>query len=625
LVTPLFQYIPDRESEFLSLFPHRFDYIFAEHPQPGDSPHWQTESRYPLGDRQIEQGTYLFGVRFSRQTNYCLLDIDAESIYHPKTDPLAISRIQSALEPLGLVAFVPCTSSYSGGLHLYFPFQQAQNSWDIATAVSTALENSGFKIFPGQLEIFPNPKPYVVNGHPTLFNAHRLPMQLGSYLLNDEFQTIWSSQDHFVQCWKFVQQRNDLDAIYLKQLIKQSKRKNYRVSGKADKFLNDLNTEIETGWTGYGQTNYLLGRITMRCYIFHHLLFGGEPLEGQALADEIVAIARSLPGYTEWCRHQHEIEKKAIEWSRCIENSHYFHYGYAKGKFKAASSDDTNGNVGSETLETFVSWNQKQSDDARERIRQAIATLLENDALPSATTARFKALTACGIGGTSLYRHRDLWHPQYLVPDVVPDVVLDVVPDVVINPEFSSGFQVDTQSLPSDAQSSFQPVEIALVENPVENPVEFSLEFFRQSLTSLIEQKEDCALGASSFYCSTSLLSQTGSNLIAEIDQSDRPTIFEMLGSNFVSDYFGDHLGDHSGDHLRDPVSDRNLVSLEDFRTLIQTTADGVKTSLECSAMEIERVKQERYQLVHQERMQSFLESGDPILMQEARSQVELK
>lgn len=403
-----FQSIQETNDAFLQLFPHRYDYIWSEHPDPGRKVEWQTETRHPLNDRLIQQGGYLYGVRFGAQTQYCLIDIDAGSPYHPNRDPFAISRITGALEPLGLVESIICTSSYSGGLHLYFPFPKAQSSWQLAIAVATLLENIGFKLIPGQLEVFPNPKPYTPGEKPNLFNAHRLPLQIGSYLLNDEFQPIWSTQQTFVDRWQFAQRRNDLDTKTLKLILKQAKRRIYRISGKAEKFVNDLNTEIELGWTGSGQTNRLLGRITMRSYIFHHILSGGQPLEGAALIEEIVETAKSLPGYREWCRHQHEIEHRAEEWARCIESSHYFHYGDERGKFKAKS----------EELEAAIcqapSWNQQQSQSARDRIRSAIANLLEKGTLPANATARFKALIQYKIGGGSLYRHRDLWHPNFL-------------------------------------------------------------------------------------------------------------------------------------------------------------------------------------------------------------------
>jgi len=330
-----FQYIQEGDNAFLALFPHRFDYIYAHHANPGDTPDWLTESRHPLSDRLIQQGGYLYGVRFGSETQYALLDIDLNSRYHPNQDPHAIGRIIDALEPLGLVTSVNCTSSYSGGLHLYLPFSDHQSSWKLAIALSCLLENAGFKLLPGQLEVFPNPKPYIVEGAPSLFNAHRLPLQAGSYLLNSAFETIRSSPEQFVEQWHWAQRKNCLDEKILRRIIQQAKRRCFRISGKADKFINDLNTEIEPGWTDFGQTNYLLGRITMREYIFHHILEGGTPLEGEKLVEEIVNTAQALPGYDQYCRHRYELDHRVEEWVRCIEKSHYFRYGDTKGRFKS--------------------------------------------------------------------------------------------------------------------------------------------------------------------------------------------------------------------------------------------------------------------------------------------------
>jgi hypothetical protein len=310
---------------------------------------------------------------------------------------------------LGLVSHLTCTSSYSGGFHLYFPLSSPQSSWELAVAVTALLESTGLKLSAGQLELFPDPKPYRVEGTASLFNAHRLPMQAGSYLVNSDFQPVWSSPERFVEQWQLASDQNLLDRLAIKRIIKQVKRCCYQISGKADKFVNDLNAEIEPGWTGKGQTNYLLGRITMRAYIFNHILTNSPPLEGQALISEIVRTAKSLPGYEIWCQHQHEIEHRATEWANCIENSHYFHYGDQKGRYK--------GKLEPSDLEPAASglpsWNQQQSDAARERIKLAVAQLLDMGTLPVRPTARFKALVQSGVGGGSLYRHRDLWHPDY--------------------------------------------------------------------------------------------------------------------------------------------------------------------------------------------------------------------
>ncbi|MEP0919567.1 hypothetical protein NC981_22320 [Leptolyngbya sp. DQ-M1] len=510
--------------EFLALFPHRYDYIWAELPCVGAEVNWQTESRHPLGDRLIRQGGYLYGVRFGAETQYCLIDIDAGSPYHPKRDPFAIGRIAAALEPLGLVESIVCTSSYSGGLHLYFPFPQAHSSWQLAIAVATLLENSGFKIVPGQLETFPNPKPYVANGTPSLFNAHRLPLQVGSYLLNAEFQPIWSTQQTFVEYWHFAQRRNSLDTQLLKRILKQAKRRLFRVSGKAEKFINDLNAEIELGWTDYGQTNRLLGRITMRAYIFHHVLSGGQPLVGSALVEEIVETAKSLPGYEEFCRHQHEINHRAEEWARCIQSSHYFHYGDQKGKFKAKSEELES------AIDQAPSWNQQQSESARDRIRSAIADLLEKGILPSQSTQRFKALLQYRIGGGSLYRHRDLWHPQFLMSDSLGN--LQQLEPEKSSQNITSLLQGEGGNSVSSNDSSDSELQVCATTggnssvnqgscpNPVSNNIEDSLEAQAQQ-----EACEEAIQLAIEHQLQSSLSSQTGAEQMQRYLNSGDPIL----------------------------------------------------------------------------------------------------
>lgn len=559
--TTRFESVREWGDAFLSLFPHRFDYIFAPHANPGETPAWQTESRHPLSDRLIQQGAFLYGVRFGAETNYCLLDIDIGSCYHPKHDPLAISRIAAALEPLGLVSYVACTSSYSGGLHLYFPFQNVQSSWQLAIALACLLENTGFKLKPGQLEIFPNPKPYALGGNLSLFNAHRLPLQSGSYLLNEAWEPIWSDTQSFVNQWKLAQKRNDIDTQALKQIIKQAKRKHFGISGKAEKFINDLNAEIEVGWTGYGQTNRLLGRITMRAYIFHHLLSGGEPLQGDALIHEIVEIAQSLPGYHEWCRHQHEIEQRAEEWARCVENSHYFHFGSQSQKPKPEERDPEL----TAAIDQAPSWNQRQSAATRDRIRRAIADLLEQGTLPAKATARFQALLQYGIGGASLYRHRDLWHPHHL----------RTLSDVASSVGHSSVDHSSVDHLP--------------VENPPNPPILHR------------DGRLDCAEGASNRLNSTNLLAtEDGDNLQGK-GFSDRPTPQPVIKDSDVA-----------------PAPQTGVPFIRQVLFQIKATQRVVQDSFRSAQ---EQQQQNQFQRAKQQqlaRMQQYLNSGDPILVAEA-------
>lgn len=406
-----FKFVPDLEDEFLKLFPHRWDYLWADHTPPGTRVEWHTESRFPLGERLIQQGSHLFGVRFAQNTAYFLLDIDKDSPYHPtRGDRFATGRILEALEILGITDHVAVSSSYSQGIHLYFPLPEALPSWEIAATVSQCLKNKGFLIQDGILEIFPNNRNWDdASSQYALFKGHRLPLQQGSYLLNDFWEIEWGGSENFCSRWKFCQQRNKINEVAYHRLLNETTR-NPKMGFKAQKFLNDLNTEIEPGWTSHGQTNYLLGRIALRSYIFGHKLKGEkEPLTGERLIMDIVNVATNLPGYSEWCRHQAEIWKRAEEWAHCTQNCpRYYPYGYRPGRNEKPLSV-------SQSRATQTNTNRAR--EAEERIAFAIAKLWDEDRYPATITSRFEILTKeFGFSGQTLYRPQNLglWHPNFI-------------------------------------------------------------------------------------------------------------------------------------------------------------------------------------------------------------------
>ena len=455
-----FSYVQEWNTAFLSLFAHRFDYIFAPFPGPGQKPNWRTESRHPLSDRIITQSSALFGLRFGPETRYCMLDIDIDSTYHPKQDPNALGRLLQSLEPLGLVRPLICTSSYSSGLHVYFPFSKPQRSWKLASALATLIEAAGFKIQQGQLELFPNTKNYVAAGSPSLFNAHRLPLQEpGSYLLNNDLEPIWSDQDRFVDLWQQSVAHNDLGKVKIRTVLKQQKRTRHFISEKADKFLNDLNAEVEPGWTGKGQTNRLLGRITMRCFIFHHVIAGGLPLNGQALIQEIVETAKSLPGYRTWCRHQHELMKRVTDWVRSIENSHYFPYGTQQGKYKATTPH---------SIRKPSGWNEQQAKATQQKIQTELERLSNLGQLPDQITQRFQSLTKAGISGSSLYRYKQLWHPKFQTKEDQRDKTLHSSESPPARPEGAANWHNPPSLLCENACNSSDSKDLELLD-PLKN------------------------------------------------------------------------------------------------------------------------------------------------------------
>ena len=255
-----FEFVREWNDDFLTLFPHRGDHLWAEHPEPGKRPDWHTESRYLLSDRLIKQGAYLYGVRFGATTKYLVIDIDARSAYHPRRDALAIGRILEALEPLGLVSYVAISSSYNNGIHLYFSFEDALPSWKLALAAKVSLENKGFKLQGGQLELFPNPKPH--SDLPLNYNGHRLPLQQGSYLLNEDWETIFTTQQTFVEQWRFSERKNAIALDELDRIVQSNQRRTYKkIKADGQKYFSDLTNDIKQGWTSTGQTQFIFGKI----------------------------------------------------------------------------------------------------------------------------------------------------------------------------------------------------------------------------------------------------------------------------------------------------------------------------------------------------------------------------
>lgn len=437
----------------LALFPHRFDTIRSEAPEPENKPQWE-RLKYRLSDREMIAGwgIYLYGVSFDKTTQYLMFDIDIGSLYHPNRDRMAIPRIRATLETLGLVNSLVCTSSYSGGLHIYFPLPKPQHSWQIAQAVEWVLTRAGFKIAPGHLEIFPNPRRWSGKVPSSVYAAHRLPLQAGSYLIDQDIDGKWLQVGwdfkQFVDRWRFAKSRNSVSTNELKQLLhlrdklqggqfrgrrfKDAQQDNpdeqwddrvpvdptiiaaiqaqYGISPKGAAFLGSLNQQIEPGWSGHGESNFLFGRIALRGYIFAHITSGlSSYLTGEALVRYIVETAQALPGYKKFCRHKGRIWQRAKDWAKCVEASHYYPFGSKKGK-PAISSE-----------EIAIDGNTIRKERTRNRIKAAVQEIVgQLGKLPGTITALCKLLAEqFHIGRETLYQphYLALWHPKYRTAD----------------------------------------------------------------------------------------------------------------------------------------------------------------------------------------------------------------
>ncbi|KAM3112758.1 hypothetical protein [Phormidesmis sp. 146-33] len=392
--------------KFCQLFPYLWQPIVGQN-EP--DPNWQTITKYPMRPRvlwrQWQDANQLVGVRFDSLTCYGMLDIDRQSPYHPANDPTALKLIRAALETIGLYRSILIRSSFSEGLHLYIPLPIPMPTFGIASAIRQCLEAQGLEVKAGQLEIFPNCKAFALPGTYTEYNAHRLPLQpnSGSCLLDDDGSPINGGLERFFQSWDMAAVGQSIEELQGAIAIARSSNKvrRHRRATIVEDWRNDLQTEIQEGWTGHGQTNHLLK--TIACY---GVVFEG--LKGDALSDFVQETAIGSPGYEQWCRHQHEIGMRSKVWARSTEG-YYWKLGDPPSRSGSIHGEAPENNV--------VPFNTVRSEDAQRRIRETVKQLEQEGQLPLTATARMRAIVQQGISSKTLYRHLDLWHPTHYQSD----------------------------------------------------------------------------------------------------------------------------------------------------------------------------------------------------------------
>ncbi|MEM1395733.1 MAG: hypothetical protein AAGG00_21095, partial [Cyanobacteria bacterium P01_H01_bin.150] len=250
---------------FIKYFYHGWSFIEAPVPSWGERPSWRTEKRYPMEPRNIwskyQDPELLLGLSFDKYTNYFVLDIDRKSRNHPEKSRENYDGILQALEEIGMCRVVVVNSSESEGIHLYYFLPYPVYSIALAVAVKQALYQAGYRLKNGQLEIFPNPKPYNPDKK-TSYRPHRLPLQKNSFLLDWNLQPVSNSVETLLDWADLTASSQDMESLgeALKAAEEWLSAQYYLRRGKnsAEEWCWDLEETIEQGWTGSGQTNDLL-------------------------------------------------------------------------------------------------------------------------------------------------------------------------------------------------------------------------------------------------------------------------------------------------------------------------------------------------------------------------------
>jgi hypothetical protein len=299
----------------------------------GKKPNWRTETSFSLNNRTLLRRfidpDFLVGVRFDTNkgsiVNYCLVDLDIFGRIHPAEYPERFQKLLDIFEEEGLVSPVFVQSSYSLGLHIFFALSEAVDTFSLACLIKRVVERAGIKIEDGNLELFPNCKFYNKN-QITNYKAHRLPLQpnSGSLLLNDELEPISDNFNDFIAHMDFSANKNIVDEEFHEKLrlARESVEKerfgffNVRNKSKVAEWKADLEFSIKHGWDGAGQTNKLL-----RIIATYGVVFLG--LEGDKLYQYVLATVLNATGYTEYCNHHDDIERRCRERAKNAEKYYW--------------------------------------------------------------------------------------------------------------------------------------------------------------------------------------------------------------------------------------------------------------------------------------------------------------
>ena len=293
-----------------------------------------TGKKVPLNLKTIEsyyRRHIVLGKRFGKFTNYLMIDVDTGSPYHPNNG--SIKPILAAMESLGLCRYVLIRSSTSEGLHIYFPLNEPVNAWGLACLADAALAAHSVTVASGQCELFPNKKS--LNAE---HNGHRLPLQDGSFLLDDDFCPFSNHLGDFLQHWQLASNYQDNETL-LRALVTKTV-----PTSEADTIGIPVVTAPQVRHQPTSTANPALPPIRWtRRYesnrILRELVNYGDRYLGLKTIDDLAAwvkaVAPQLDGYDEFASPKSKKDIELGTWPRRWAKSHF----KSAWKFKTGGSN----------------------------------------------------------------------------------------------------------------------------------------------------------------------------------------------------------------------------------------------------------------------------------------------
>lgn len=482
-------------SQFWAIFNYKYKFITADNPyfdpRTGGlrtdrngklKPDWRREtSKRPIRQKVLESiyndPSELIGLSFDTETRYIGFDIDTLSRYHFATDLAALRELLGTLEDLGLVEPVFVLSGYSGGLHVYYFFKEGINSFNLACAAKEYLIEQGVTVQSGTLEIFPNPKKFKEDVNKSYFNGLKLPLQAGtgSCILNDDFEPTGDDIATFERMAQFSADRQDLDTLKIASkkygnLVRL--RRCGKNSNSLEKLLKDLRRAIACAFTAKGQTNDLLLDIGAYGVIAERL---DETVGVEALAEYIKETITKLDGYSEYCGHQHEIDKRCLEVAKSCQE-YYWAAGKERKRDRKPFKDNFN-NV----LANVWDGREAAKIKATQKIEAAIAHIMVEarqglSPIPKNLTAykqqiieASKRLFGEGVGKSTLDKdyNKPLWHKAFKVLIAIQVAVSQPVEaaPTTLQAEITAPIAIEQPAEPAIAPVEKRPLKLS--EKPV--------------------------------------------------------------------------------------------------------------------------------------------------------------
>ena len=303
------------------------------------------------------QPQYL-AIRPNKTTNWLVLDIDQHrSPHHPDRGERALEPLLERCRLMGLNRPLQIRSSFSGGIHLWFPLSQPVKTFDAALTMKRALLTPGIEsgldaesyafqesellqLSGGVLEVFPNDKardsdykairmPCTGQGNglfvegfgivdePMAFRSHWEEAAQYNLLVESRFISDWGP-DCGPYNWVEVGDDGDFKFAPLNWVVPFSRRCTssvvsavkgegildgpHRELSASPKTVEDAKYLLQVGWTGRGQTQLLQLAALM--------VARTKYAEADLIADEVCDLLVGCPGFYNYCGHVDEILRK---------------------------------------------------------------------------------------------------------------------------------------------------------------------------------------------------------------------------------------------------------------------------------------------------------------------------